>query len=70
MQPGVGEDVLVYYTLILWLSFAFQANALKRVRFAWVFRDFIAGFLYFSLHLFFFLQKGCLLLEQFVYSIP
>lgn len=57
MQPVVGEDILVYYTLILWLSFAFQVSALKRVRFAWILRDFVAGSLCFSLHLFSFSRK-------------
>lgn len=69
MQTIVQEDLLVYYTLILWLSFAFQVIALKRVRFPWILRDFLAGSLLLSSS-FFLLQKGCLLLELFLYFIP
>lgn len=35
-QLDVWEDIVVYYTLFLWLPFAFQVIALERVRFAWI----------------------------------
>lgn len=42
----------MYFTLIFWLSFAFQVIALERVRLAWILRGFVAASLCFSLQLF------------------
>lgn len=61
-----------YWYITLWSSGCLLLSrciALKRVRFLWILRDFLAGSLLLSSS-FFPLQKGCLLLELFLYFIP